>query len=98
MHVILKGKLCEVYFCFSNLVIDVFFVSAIILKSYFLNDQRFWVLGLEIEQNGILLVTDYNGRSSGEAFVQFTNTGDGKKALQKHKDLIGSRWGSLLSF
>jgi len=53
--------------------------------------------GLEIEQNGILLVTDYNGRSSGEAFVQFTNTGDGKKALQKHKDLIGSRYIEVFS-
>jgi len=88
----------EISKCKLFLMRDVCFVFAIILQSYKSNDQRFWVLGLEIEHNGILLVTDYNGRSSGEAFVQFTNTGDGKKALQKHKDLIGSRWGSLLSF
>ena len=52
----------------------------------------FWVLGLEIEHNGILLITDFSGRPTGEAFVQFTNVGDGKGALQKHKESMGHRF------
>jgi len=48
--------------------------------------------GLEIEHNGILLVTDFQGRPSGEAYVQFTNVGDGKKALLKNKENIGHRY------
>ena len=51
----------------------------------------FWVLGLEIEHNGILLITDFSGRPLGEAYVQFTNVGDGKGALQKHKESMGHR-------
>jgi len=48
--------------------------------------------GLEIEENGVLMVTDYNGRSSGEAFVQFTNGGDAGRALEKNKASMGRRY------
>jgi heterogeneous nuclear ribonucleoprotein F/H len=48
--------------------------------------------GLEIEENGVLMVTDFNGRASGEAFVQFTNMADAAKALEKNKESIGRRY------
>lgn len=51
-----------------------------------------WV-GLEIVPNGITLLTDYSGRSSGEAYVQFVNREVAEKALQKHREKIGHRWG-----
>ena len=55
----------------------------------------FWILwdilGLEITNNGILLTTDYQGRSSGEAFVQFTTKEYVEKALEKNKECIGHR-------
>lgn len=53
-----------------------------------------WV-GLEIVPNGIMLPTDFSGRSTGEAYVQFVNKDVAEKALQKHKEKIGHRWGSL---
>ena len=62
------------------------------MLSYSIFDRNFWVLGLEIEHNGILLITDFSGRPTGEAFVQFTNVGDGKGALQKHKESMGHRF------
>jgi len=48
--------------------------------------------GLEIEDNGILMVTEKNGRASGEAFVQFTNSDDATKALEKNKASMGRRY------
>jgi len=48
--------------------------------------------GLEIEENGVLIVTDFNGRASGEAFVQFTNTADAASALEKNKAMMGRRY------
>lgn len=48
--------------------------------------------GLEIVPNGITLLTDYSGRSSGEAYVQFVNKEVAEKALQKHRDKIGHRY------
>lgn len=50
--------------------------------------------GLEILPNGISLPTDYTGRSTGEAYVQFVNKDVAERALQKHKEKIGHRWGS----
>lgn len=55
-------------------------------------DWVVWV-GLEIVPNGITLLTDYSGRSSGEAYVQFVNKEVAEKALQKHREKIGHRWG-----
>ena len=48
--------------------------------------------GLEIEENGVLMVSDFNGRSSGEAFVQFTNMADAISALDKNKASMGRRY------
>ena len=48
---------------------------------------------MEITPNGILMTTDYQGRSSGEAFVQFRNKGFAERALEKNKESIGHRWG-----
>lgn len=48
--------------------------------------------GLEIEENGILMVVDFQGRASGEAFVQFTNGGDAERALGKNKASMGRRY------
>lgn len=50
--------------------------------------------GLEILPNGISLPTDYTGRSTGEAYVQFINKDVAEQALQKHKEKIGHRWGT----
>ena len=52
----------------------------------------YWVKpGLEIVPNGIDLVTDYNGRSSGDAYVQFADSDYAERALEKHKEKIGHR-------
>ena len=48
--------------------------------------------GLEIVPNGITLPTDYQGRSTGEAYVQFVNKEVAERALEKHKEKIGHRW------
>ncbi|XP_062909474.1 heterogeneous nuclear ribonucleoprotein H1, like [Mobula hypostoma] len=48
--------------------------------------------GLEIVPNGITLPMDYQGRSTGEAFVQFATQDIAEKALKKHKERIGHRY------
>nr|CAD7590656.1 unnamed protein product [Timema genevievae] len=48
--------------------------------------------GLEIVPNGISLPTDYTGRSTGEAYVQFISKEVAEKALLKHKEKIGHRY------
>uniref|UniRef100_A0A671LPD3 Heterogeneous nuclear ribonucleoprotein H-like n=1 Tax=Sinocyclocheilus anshuiensis TaxID=1608454 RepID=A0A671LPD3_9TELE len=48
--------------------------------------------GLEIVPNGITLPVDFQGRSTGEAFVQFASQEIAKKALKKHKERIGHRY------
>jgi len=55
-----------------------------------------WVEGLEIVPNGITLPVDFQGRSTGEAFVQFASQDIAEKALKKHKERIGHRWGWLV--
>ena len=49
------------------------------------------VLGLDITNNGILLTTDFQGRASGEAFVQFASKDHTEKALEKNKQSMGHR-------
>merc|ERR1719458_881399 len=56
------------------------------------DDIKTFFEGLEITPNGILTTTDYQGRSSGEAFVQFKNKGFAERALEKNKESIGHRY------
>jgi len=48
--------------------------------------------GMDITNNGILLTTDYQGRSSGEAYVQFASKEHAERALEKNKESIGHRY------
>lgn len=47
--------------------------------------------GLDIVENGITFVTDFTGRRSGEAFVQFSSHQEAVEALQKDREFIGNR-------
>jgi hypothetical protein len=48
--------------------------------------------------NGISFVSDQTGRNTGEAYVQFSNKEMVEKALKKHLDKIGHRWGKTCGF
>uniref|UniRef100_A0A6A7G1A6 Heterogeneous nuclear ribonucleoprotein H-like n=1 Tax=Hirondellea gigas TaxID=1518452 RepID=A0A6A7G1A6_9CRUS len=48
--------------------------------------------GLDIVPNGIAMVTDFQGRTTGEAFVQFDTKAGAEKAQDRHKEKIGHRW------
>lgn len=85
----------KIFFC--ELTRKTRFIEALYFLSelYLLCTRAHWVVwvGLEIVPNGITLLTDYSGRSSGEAYVQFVNKEVAEKALQKHREKIGHRWG-----
>ena len=49
--------------------------------------------GLEVVPNGITIPLDVQGRSSGEAYVQFVDKDVAERALEKNKEKIGHRWG-----
>lgn len=48
--------------------------------------------GMEIVPNGITLLQDHQGRTTGDAYVQFASQETAEKAQQKHKEKIGHRW------
>lgn len=48
--------------------------------------------GLDIVQNGVTIVTDHQGRNSGQAFVEFTSREAFEEALKKDRELIGNRY------
>ncbi|XP_028313253.1 G-rich sequence factor 1 [Gouania willdenowi] len=48
--------------------------------------------GLDIAENGIVMVTNAKGRKSGEAYVQFSSQEAADKALLRDRELIGSRY------
>lgn len=54
--------------------------------------------GLEIASNGIQLLVDNRGRSSGEAYVQFTSKEQSQKALALDRGLIGHRQANFIRF
>ena len=58
-----------------------------------------WVglAGLEIVPNGITLLQDGMGRTTGDAYVQFASQEIAERAQSKHKERIGHRWGSKTS-
>lgn len=47
--------------------------------------------------NGITMVTDFRGRKSGVAYVQFTSQEAADEALQRDREIIGSRWEASLT-
>jgi len=53
--------------------------------------------GLEIVSNGIQLMVDGMGRSSGEAYVQFTSKDQAHKALGKDREMIKHRYVELFT-
>ncbi len=44
------------------------------------------------DENGVLFVHYPDGRSTGDAFVMFQTEDEAVKALQKHKEVMGSRY------
>ncbi|CAH1794102.1 unnamed protein product [Owenia fusiformis] len=48
--------------------------------------------GLEIAPNGITIVQDRPGKSTGNAYVQFTSPQLAEQSLSKHKEQIGHRY------
>lgn len=49
-------------------------------------------IGLEIVPNGITLLHDAQGRTTGDAYVQFASQEIAERAQGKHKERIGHRW------
>uniref|UniRef100_A0A3Q3WM19 RRM domain-containing protein n=1 Tax=Mola mola TaxID=94237 RepID=A0A3Q3WM19_MOLML len=48
--------------------------------------------GLDIVENGVTIVTNHAGRNSGEAYVRFSSQEAADKALQRDREIIGSRY------
>lgn len=48
--------------------------------------------GLDVNFDGILMTTDYQGRSSGEAYVRFRSRDQAEQALERNKQSIGHRY------
>ena len=65
------------------------------LKLGWSSDKTIWFSGLEVSENGILVCKDFNGRPSGEAYVQFNSVVEAEKAIEKNNANMGHRWGPL---
>ena len=57
------------------------------------SDKTIWFSGLDVSENGILVCKDFNGRPSGEAYVQFNSVVEAEKAIEKNNANMGHRWG-----
>ena len=44
------------------------------------------------DESGVLFVRKPDGRATGDAFVLFAEELDAEKALQKHKEIMGTRY------
>ena len=55
-----------------------------------------WFSGSEVSENGILICKDFNGRPSGEAYVQLNSVLEAEKALEKNNANMGHRWGQQI--
>uniref|UniRef100_A0A0C9RM99 TSA: Wollemia nobilis Ref_Wollemi_Transcript_11219_1353 transcribed RNA sequence n=2 Tax=Wollemia nobilis TaxID=56998 RepID=A0A0C9RM99_9CONI len=49
----------------------------------------------DLSESNVHIVTHSDGRATGEAFVEFSNTADSKAAMSKDKMMIGSRYVEL---
>lgn len=56
------------------------------------NDVINFFAGLNIVPNGVHFVYNSNDRPTGEGFVEFTTTEDARRALERHKMTMGSRY------
>ncbi|XP_006627257.2 G-rich sequence factor 1 [Lepisosteus oculatus] len=56
------------------------------------NDIIHFFSGLDIIQNGVTLVKDFRGRSTGDAYVEFASQEMADQALQRDREIIGNRY------
>ncbi|XP_034152505.1 G-rich sequence factor 1 isoform X4 [Esox lucius] len=55
-------------------------------------DILLFFAGLDVAEDGVTLTTDYRGRKTGEAYVQFLTQEQADQALTKDRELIGNRY------
>ncbi|NP_001135339.1 G-rich sequence factor 1 [Salmo salar] len=55
-------------------------------------DVMLFFSGLDVAEDGVTLVTDYRGRNSGEAYVQFLTQEQADEALTRDRQVIGNRY------
>ena len=76
------------------LMILMMITHIVVCCAFVLHLCYFWAghVGLEIVPNGITLITDHQGRTTGDAYVQFASPDIAERAMSKHKEKIGHRW------